>query len=472
MPLHFTATLIVVFVYLFFINYCFSTIMMDYHRLSSDELVYELQCMGLKDEGTDAGRRKALRNLRKVIKLGGSFAEPTYSYAFEEDQKALVKGIKDVTLLIGNFVEEPTPNLRRTIKSKLLHMASRAKRMVNVTDEQTTRKKGFIKKITELEKNMECDPKEDIAEDPISDENDDNSDNSEDNLSDEEVQATVNKKTSTPKQSKRKNYDAIERDHTFNTVVKAIPVYKWQIKFSGMDGGASLNSFLQQVEDYRISRNVTKDQLVRSACDLFTDDALLWYRAERQSIVNWDDMVEKLRNYFLPANYDQQLLEEINRRKQDPEERFSSYLLKMRSLMSRLTVPLPEKLQVEKIKKNLSPFYLMQMGLTQAKTYAELSQLAGSLDEKKTLIDNFAPPCTSKGDLEPELGFVSSRGGNVSGAAGQSERRVRCWTCGKPGHTKSECLNRKRCKNCGWFGVSTEECRKCHSRPGNVRRQQ
>lgn len=104
---------------------------------------------------------------------------------------------------------------------------------------------------------------------------------------------------------------------------------------------------------------------------------------QRDKTVNWDDLVEKLRKYFLPSNYDEQLMEEINRRKQDPEERLSSYLLKMRSLVSRMTVPLPEKLQVQKIQNNLSPFYLMQMGLTKAKTYGELFELARGLDEKK-----------------------------------------------------------------------------------------
>lgn len=176
--------------------------MMDYHRLSSDELIYELQCMGLKDEGTDAGRRKALRNLRKVVKLGGNFTEPTYIYSFEEDQRALGKNIKDVTVLIGNFAKEPTPNLQRTIKTKLLHMVSRAKRMVNVTEEQTAKKKELGKWIAELEKTIKGNSKEDIAEDPTSDEN---VDNSKDNLSDEKVQVTVSKKTSTPKQSKQ-NY--------------------------------------------------------------------------------------------------------------------------------------------------------------------------------------------------------------------------------------------------------------------------
>lgn len=36
------------------------------------------------------------------------------------------------------------------------------------------------------------------------------------------------------------------------------PVYKWNFRFSGSKGSLSVNAFLQQVEEYRVARGVSK----------------------------------------------------------------------------------------------------------------------------------------------------------------------------------------------------------------------
>ena len=51
-------------------------------------------------------------------------------------------------------------------------------------------------------------------------------------------------------------------------------VRKWGIQFDGKDGVA----FLERLEDFRISYELTHAQLQRCLPLLFKDQALLWYR--------------------------------------------------------------------------------------------------------------------------------------------------------------------------------------------------
>lgn len=67
------------------------------------------------------------------------------------------------------------------------------------------------------------------------------------------------------------------------------------------DGISSVNDFLEGVEKLRISWGVSKQQLIRSATELFTHDAFLWYRTNR--FLSWDDFVVQLRDAVQPYDY-------------------------------------------------------------------------------------------------------------------------------------------------------------------------
>lgn len=100
-----------------------------------------------------------------------------------------------------------------------------------------------------------------------------------------------------------------------------LDVSRWRVQF---DGQSSVNNFLERVEELRRSRGVSKTRLLQSASELFTKDALIWYRT--QHFQTWDDLESKLREDFQPYDYSFDLMEEIRRRTQGSKEKVVTYV--------------------------------------------------------------------------------------------------------------------------------------------------
>lgn len=108
-------------------------------------------------------------------------------------------------------------------------------------------------------------------------------------------------------------------------------ICRWNLRY---DGIASVNDFLDRIEELRRSRGVSKTQLLRSAAELFSKDALLWFRTNQFS--SWDDLVRKLRDSFQP--YDYGIWEELRRRTQGAQERVIIFIASMEQLFNRLSI--------------------------------------------------------------------------------------------------------------------------------------
>ena len=54
-----------------------------------------------------------------------------------------------------------------------------------------------------------------------------------------------------------------------------VPVSKWNLKFTGGEKEISLSAFLARVEELRIARHATKQDLLDGVIDLFSDRALV-----------------------------------------------------------------------------------------------------------------------------------------------------------------------------------------------------
>lgn len=91
-----------------------------------------------------------------------------------------------------------------------------------------------------------------------------------------------------------------------HTEKKSVPVYKWNIKYSG-DDDFSLKSFLDRVNELCVARRVDKDAVFAPALDLFSGSALLWFRSIKNQVNSWDGLVNKLKADFLPPGYKERL---------------------------------------------------------------------------------------------------------------------------------------------------------------------
>jgi hypothetical protein len=87
-----------------------------------------------------------------------------------------------------------------------------------------------------------------------------------------------------------------------HAATKSVPVYKWGVSY---DGRSDLVAFLEKVKD------LTEDELFRSAYDLFTEPALTWYRSVRDQVGSWNLLVTLLKTNFLPSDYDETIWETL-----------------------------------------------------------------------------------------------------------------------------------------------------------------
>lgn len=268
-----------------------------------------------------------------------------------------------------------------------------------------------------------------------------------------------------------------------------LDISRWRLQF---DGESSVTNFLERLEEIRISRGVSHEQLLRSACELFTKDALLWYRTH--NFITWDDLVSQLKEDFQPYDYEYELWEEIRKRTQGGREKVIVFISSMENLFNRLGTSKPrEKDRVKMIQRNLLPYIQSQLTLQTINTIPELIKLARSVEETATRTEKFCPPPTNyKSLLEPDLAYRKSTSYipsskvsaiEVSKSLGQDNPGTSlenpsvgkhvsavCWNCNEKGHRFRKCTRPKKyfCFHCGKPNITARDC-ECQK---NVRRSQ
>nr|XP_023025486.1 uncharacterized protein LOC111513503 [Leptinotarsa decemlineata] len=178
-------------------------------------------------------------------------------------------------------------------------------------------------------------------------------------------------------------------------------ISRWSIRYNGR---TSVNDFLERVEELRVSRGVSKTQLLHAAPEIFVQDALLWYRTG--IFTSWDDLTEQLRQAFRPYDYEYSLWDEIRRRTQGSQEKVLNFIIAMENLFRKLDHPPDEQARVSLIRRNLLPYLQTQLALQQMSTISDLTRLCRMIEETEMRTQKFVPPPTSyRNLLEPELAY-------------------------------------------------------------------
>lgn len=264
---------------------------------------------------------------------------------------------------------------------------------------------------------------------------------------------------------------------------KSIPVIQWNLKFSG-DGGdpMSISEFLDRVNFYGRARNVTSEELLYSAYDLFSGSALIWYRANYSRFNTWEELERELRSIFLPYEYEFYLWREIEDRTQGAEERFGIYLACMQNLFNKLSEQPSEEKRLSVVMRNLQPYYTERLCFKRIATLRELSALCGEIEENRARVARFKPPPSTRyGSLlepafaykhrqiqkinccdyvhehahtdEDEICEIAGDRAPINSGAFRDPKKIRCYNCQQLGHWSKECTNpktmRNNCKTCG-----------------------
>lgn len=435
----------------------------DVNRLVKSELSYELKIRGIEDGENVDSQRRTLRTLLKLEKTNDSLACPAHPFTFEVDSQAVGVTISEIEGLLATFDGIANSNEHGKILAKIHHALGRIDRSVpSEVTEKSLKSKLMVKllaAISDIERKIRKATRisrSSVAALDLSllqsqSESSDDSSDEEDNV------VRSGPSTSTPERR------VVQES-------KSVPIYKWNLKFTGMASGLSLNAFLTQVEELRIARGATKEQLFQSALDLFSGKALLWYRAVRKTLRDWNALVEALKEEFQTPDYDEKMFLEIKRRTQGNNESIGMYLAVMSNMFECLSVRIPEKSQLKIVLGNILPYYQNQLALKEIDNLSQLKQLCRQLELRRASAEAYVPPPPRSKTLEPELAYVEASAPSASCLTVSDP--VRCWNCNKTNHRSRECREprQKHCYRCGYHNVTIKDCPRC-SKPdqGNGR---
>ena len=225
---------------------------------------------------------------------------------------------------------------------------------------------------------------------------------------------------------------------------RLVPVHKWNLSFTGEPGSISVMDFIDRVTELRRARGCSEDDLFRSALDLFQGKALIWYRSAHTKVTSWTALVELLKRHYLPPDYHSRLYQELMNRTQGPNEPIVEYLACMQALIARYGL-MPQAMVLDVIRRNLAPFYIMQ--LPDVRSLAELEAECLKLETKKYRAEHYqAPPRKSRAFVEPDLACLESRLDEVH-------------VTPKPHHSENTDTRGVQCFNCKRFGHIARNCR-------------
>lgn len=222
---------------------------------------------------------------------------------------------------------------------------------------------------------------------------------------------------------------------------------KWGCQFDGKDGIA----FLERLEDLRESYGLTHGQLRKCLPLFFKDQALLWYRNNKDEWDSWEDFAECFRQYYIPSKTKFQIEEAIARRTQEPNETARDYVTAIQTLMRRHGAMTPED-RLERTYYNLRPEYRLYVRRTDFRDLAGMLRLADEYERTRQDERAYQNPKSARDQPMTKMNAAAiSPGYNPQDC---------CWGCGQRGHIRRFCRRPPKvfCSRCGKEGVLTRDC--------------
>lgn len=176
------------------------------------------------------------------------------------------------------------------------------------------------------------------------------------------------------------------------------------------DGKSCVRAFIQRIDEFCKAKNDSYGKILTNATEIFTGEAIHWFRSVRDSVSTWDELVILLKRDFDQSDYDYRLLSEIRSRTQGESENIVIYLSIMSGLFSRLSNKLSEADQLEIILHNIRPCYAnILCSVSELKTIEELKSVCRNYESVQARLSQFKePPRLTPHTLAPEFAYSGS----------------------------------------------------------------
>lgn len=235
-----------------------------------------------------------------------------------------------------------------------------------------------------------------------------------------------------------------------NPTAKVIDqIRKWNCHFEGKD----LYSFLERIEELRLSYGFSEAQVLKGFPELLRGDALLWYRNEARELESWEEMLQALKDFYLSPDERRNLNIQIRERLQGPNEPFKKFVTALSTLMRRHG-KIDKEEQLDNVYYNMRPELKLYVSRRSVNSIADLTQSVEQIEKTLKALK-----------VEGNKTDVSGANNNVNIVNNNApyDRSKSCWKCKQRGHSRADCKNkwRKFCSFCGKDNVLTREC-DCH----------
>lgn len=448
---------------------------MNPNRLLRDEITYELQVRGHTNLNI-----VTVENMRKILRQHLS-EEDIGSLPDEREELLDVKEELQVCTLKLDILEEISSDFHEALDSPtavrfntlLTHLLGRLARLKTDDDEIKAEIKQLQTNAFDLEEALhnKCETPikntRRLLEDKI---------NSSSNV---EQLSGIELAQSQPSISRAPSFIDFEEKsqaaECHSPFVK-LHISKWNIRFSGDGKGLSVNAFLERINDFSQSRNVSKKELINSIGELLSDDALIWYRYIRQKVRNWEHFVELMKQEFEPPDYEVELWEEIRRRTQGSSERISTYIARMNALFDRLPTSPTEEEKLKILRRNVNPYLIKATSLTSISTVDQFLEICRTLEMSEKHAERYKPPVNYRKTavLEPDLAcppeFIGRLNELTTSENLNTISDVECWNCKEIGHRFKKCPKPRKscfCFGCGKSNSTRSDCPICKKKSKN-----
>lgn len=464
----------------------------EVNRLAKSEILYELAVRGVKHPD-DASVEDLRKVLRKSLKLDHSCLagkKPKYPFNFDEDYNALKTVADELDILVENFTCDDVRTGKK-ISTKIAYALGRLDRADPKEDADKKNKKAEMRfRLLLIYDNFITKTKPDKR-------------NKNTTLLDLNVMNSTAISESLSSESSDSSSENGDDTEVNRRKGKPVPLRDWGLRFTGekSDKGISFSCFLERVNELRKSRHVSRQMLFEEAGDLFDGEAKKWFNLVRDWVVDWDSLVDAMREEFQGPDYDKRLFEEIKHRTQGENESIGSYVAAMNGLFSRLQQTIPKEVKLKILLDNIAPYYQPHLAFRSITSVVELLSLCRKLDEKRMLANSYVPPPRKSKCLEPDLAYAdtsstasTSRSGdanfqdqptnpkhfrkqqgnkpsNCAVADRSRSSTFKCWNCNGGGHLSVNCPEpqKRYCYRCGHPDVTLRSCPKCKTQQGNGR---
>lgn len=240
-----------------------------------------------------------------------------------------------------------------------------------------------------------------------------------------------------------------------------------ELSFSGEEA-ESVASFLDACDEFQTDFEASDSIMYSLSSEILKGKALQWLRVNRSSLGTFSVLKERLREAYLPGDYDIRLRKDMFVRTQGPGERINDFVTCLSAMNRRLRRPLQEGELVELAYGNLHPDYLGQISPNSISSMRDLMLFGRSVEELRIRRELYMPPPKPVDMVDSEFGFSrdkSVKTGSVFTskpifAEEQPTPAMKCWNCDTVGHLFRNCKKSfaKFCHRCGKKGQTLHSC--------------